>query len=240
MKLIVKIMIALALLGGILLGIGLKNGGELYTSLQDGELHTFQDTVEQIDRGTEPVDPEDDYDYFDISVDSGSCTVKTGRYLAYSNDVAVRRNDANAIFFDVTSENAEIVLPAHKLPRLDIHVTDGSVQTEDLYTDELRLFCTNATLTVEEAEADSCSVGAEKATIHIDDLDTAQLEIGCDRSDLTLDVDGDPDEYYCISEITDSTVTWDGDPLDRVRFGDTDAPRALTLTVTEGQVTFDP
>ena len=43
MKLLVKILIALALVGGILLGIGLRNGGELYTGLQDGELVAIDD-----------------------------------------------------------------------------------------------------------------------------------------------------------------------------------------------------
>ena len=43
MKLLVKILIALAIVGVVLLGIGIRNGGELYTALQDGELVAIND-----------------------------------------------------------------------------------------------------------------------------------------------------------------------------------------------------
>ena len=240
MKLIVKILIALALVGILLLGIGILSGGELYAALQDGKLVTLQSAAEQLDRDAEPIPPNQDYDYYDITIKSGSCTIKTGRYLAYSDDVDAYIHTDNAIIFTVSSEDAEIVLPAHRLPSLKLYIEDALVHAEDLYSDDLQISCRNGTLSIKESKANICAIVAQKANLYIDDCDASQIQIRSEQSDLTLDLDGDPRDYYCISENTDSTITWDGKPLDQIKFGSTSAPRALTFTVTESQITFDP
>ena len=236
MKLLVKILIALAFVGVTLLGIGILNGGELYTALQDGRLVSFQDSFNSaVEHGTgEILDPEG-IDTVHIEVSAGSCEIETGTRLMYSPRVDAEVN-ANALILKISADHAEIVLPDQKFKQITVSVDGGSLEVEDFYADKITVAGSLGSMEIESLRADACELFSSAGDLRIEDLDATEITAQCTGGNMDLQLAGRAQDYHCIADITAGRAVWEGADLEHAAFGGADAPRSLTLFVTAGSI----
>ena len=236
MKLLVKILIALAIVGVVLLGIGIRNGGELYTALQNGELVAFQDNFDApTAHGTGEIKDPGEIDIVHIEVTAGSCEIETGTRLMYSPRVDAAVN-TNTLILKVSADDAEIVLPDQKFKQITVSVDGGALEADDLYAEKISAIGTFGSMEIESLRADTCNISASAGELHVDDLDAAEIIAHCTGGDMELGLAGHAQDYHCIADITAGRALWEGDSLEDAAFGDANAPRSLTLFVTAGSI----
>lgn len=256
MKLIVKIMIALALLGGILLGIGLRSGGELYTSLQDGNLIAANDRFDSAaEHGSASVPDFESIDILRFEISGGSCEIEPGKGLSCSNAVDMAVED-NVVTFAVNGGEGEITLPEKTFEtiRIDvlggkldadllnaslctININGGAAEIDRISGDNVRIHEQLGDIEVEQIDAGlDCQLVTRAGALDIEKLYTPKTEATCEGGNMELGLPYAPETYRCTADISAGACTWNGGALDKAGFGGADAENTLDLTVSAGAI----
>lgn len=266
MKLIVKIMIALALLGGILLGIGLRSGGELYTGLRDGELLSPNRKFDSAStHGNASILDYESIDTIFIDVQGGSCEIEMGKELGYSSEVDMTV-DGSVVTFTVNGGDADITLPEKSFGAIIADISGGKLEADRLNavsrTDDKSFFgdieinVSGGAVEIDQIWARNASVNGSLGSIEIDQIDTMigcnlnlsagqlsveelyvdQLTALCEGGNMELGLPYAPETYRCTADISAGACTWNGGALDKAGFGGADAENTLDLTVSAGAI----
>lgn len=256
MKLLVKILIALAIVGVILLGIGILNGGELYTALQNGELVALNDRFDSAAaHGTAAVTDHENIDTLRIEVRGGSCEIDIGNELSCSreSDMTVENG---AVILKVDSGDADITLPEKMFDTIRIDVLGGKLEADRLNASSCvinmnggaaeidQIWARSAliheqlgNIEIEQLDVESdCQLVTMAGNLDIEDLYAVNVEAICKGGNMELGLPYVPENYRCMTDVSAGVCTWNGDALKNAGFGDQNAENLLDLTVSAGAI----
>ena len=256
MKLLVKILIALAFVGVTLLGIGILNGGELYTALQDGRLVALNSRFDSAaTHGTATVTDPDTIDILHIEINGGSCEIEMGNELSCSNEIDMTAED-DTVIFTVNGGGAEITLPEKMFETVRIDISGGKLEADRLNASSCvinmnggaaeidQIWARSAliheqlgNIEIEQLDVESdCQLVTMAGNLDIEDLYAVNVEAICKGGSMALGLPYEPVTYYCTAAVSAGSCTWDGGALENAGFGGTDAENILDLTVSAGAV----
>ncbi|MGN0993886.1 MAG: DUF4097 family beta strand repeat-containing protein [Butyricicoccus sp.] len=259
MKTLVKLLIAAALLGVILLAVGVWNGGQLYTGYENGALRPFfglRGTYDSgaVENGTGEVNDPESIDVLRIEVAAGSCEIEMGDRLRWSGDVDADIN-GGTLTLTTRAGESEIVLPERKFDELTVAISGGALDAERLNAGAGVIEITGGAADIDQFYADSAriegsmgaveidSLYARSADLHIsagelcaDALYVDQITAKCTGGQMSLGLPRDPTSYRCTADVTAGAALWNGSSLSSAGFGGADTAYTLDLKVTAGQL----
>lgn len=262
MKTLVKLLIAAALLGVILLAVGVWNGGQLYTGYENGALHALPGLRGSYDSGAkngagEVNDPES-IDVLRLEIAAGSCEIEMGDRLRWSGSVDADVN-GGTLTLTTRAGESEIILPEHKFDELSVIISGGALDAErlnagagvieiaggaadidQLYADSARIEGSMGAVEIDSLYARSANLHISAGELCADALYVDQITARCTGGQMSLGLPRDPASYRCTADVTAGAALWNGGSLDKAGFGGADAAYTLDLTVTAGQIALYP
>lgn len=258
MKTLVKLLIAAALLGGVLIAVGVWNGGQLYTGYENGVLRPlfgFHGTYDSgAEHGTGKVLDPESIDTLRIEVSGGSCEIEMENEFSCSSEVDMTV-DGSTVTLSVDNGDAEIILPEYRFDLITVDISGGALEADRLNARETFLNVSGGSVTIDQIWSNSAIIDGSMGRIDIDDLNTrdSRLSISAGEviienlyvDDLMAECTGgrigigfprDPADYRCTADISAGACTWNGGALEDAGFGSTDAENTIDLTVTAGAI----
>lgn len=234
MKTLVKLLIAAALLGGVLIAVGVWNGGQLYTGYENGVLRPlfgFHGTYDSgAEHGTgEVLDPES-IDTLRIEVSGGSCEIEMENEFSCSSEVDMTV-DGSTVTLSVDNGDAEIILPEYHFDLITVDISGGALEADRLNARETFLNVSGGSVTIDQIWSNSAIIDGSMGRIDIDDLMAE-----CTGGRIGIGFPRDPADYRCTADISAGACTWNGGALEDAGFGSTDAENTIDLTVTAGAI----
>lgn len=256
MKLLAKILLVLAIVGVLLLGIGIWNGGELYTALQDGRLVALNSRFDSAAaHGTVSVTDYVEIDTVRLEIRGGSCEIETGGNLSCSNAVDTTV-DGSTVTFTVNIGSAKITLPEKMFETIRIDVLGGKLEADRLEASHCVININGGAAEIDQIRADSgliheqlgdieieqldigekCQLVTMAGNLEVEDLYAAHIEAICKGGNMNLGLPYESETYRCTADISAGACTWSGRTLDGADFGGINAENRLDLTVSAGAI----
>ncbi len=257
MKTLVKILIAVALIGALLLGFGLLRGGKLPTpsllhapsfsalvhEVTDGHLGrpaygtTAPETQAPLPTSSEIApESEPDVQHLVIEITGGSCEIVPGDRLELVNGDSYANSDGTATL-KVSSNEGKILLPDQKFESVTISATpDADVDIEYLHASTCTI---NARAEIEYLCADEAEFW--NGECEVDLIDAQKITFYSSQwTEYDVDLVGKADDYRCTIPETNANVFVNDKTLHKgSTLGNDHSPRELVILMNAGNLELD-
>lgn len=259
MKRLLKILVAMLIIGAMLCVIGIAVGGNVYTSYANHRLYTLTDMVSAATRayrsgtmhtgGYQEFIVTDEYSSIKLSLERGDFEIYEGDALSiaggtggiYSGEVINGVLNISCTAPRYNADTITIVLPRRdadesRYSKVSIEADASAVSINaDFYASSTVISADAASIEFYgRLSTETLEIDANAASVEANWVDATNISLDCNASDMYMNLYGYPNDYQINSYRVLGEVTLNGQPFPLS--GDENTSRFLDVNVNVGNI----